>query len=560
MGGLHQELIKLGENPGWEWGKLAPQHHFLTSSDQFTMFSGGFGTGKTSSLCAKVVGLLTYVPGNLGYLGRKDGKALRQTTVLFLLDEMIPKDWIARHDVQKGILTLVPEIGGSTLIYGDFKDTGDLKNHNLGFFAIDQTEEIEWNIWEFLAGRLRRKVPIVDQVTGKYLFWVGGYCEKSKKRHFAVGRDSTQCVLCGKTLVQFSDKPDKETKTPPWDIVIYPRFGFGVCNTEGPDHWIFEKFSGLPGPQNNVSKGLPGYTAFHATTYDALAAGFVDKEYVAALETTYSANPLMYKRYLLGEWVVAEGLVFPEFKRDLHIIHEDSVRPDGQPLLESWLPVQEYIDPGITAPTAVGWVVVEHCTCGCNKPNFYLIDEHYVANPTPEYHCHQIKQHREELKRHVISTEMDSQSFSKTNIQKLTESNESRLYSVADLYITEGVYVRRNQKDRVAGRAIFSQLLNIDPDHKHPITGEFGAPHFFVFSRNTHFIDEISIYKWKEQKEEPIDKNDHHMNGIVSFMNGRPEYRIGSPPIVDTRTDFQKDLEDELDELTGQHVIDFMEM
>jgi hypothetical protein len=199
--------------------------------------------------------------------------------------------------------------------------------------------------------------------------------------------------------------------------------------------------------------------------------------------------------------------------------------------------------------------------------DFWLIDEHYVISHIPEYHCDQIKQHRQEIKRHVISTEMDEQAFSKSNIQKVSESNESRLYSLAQLYIDEGIYVRRNQKDWDGGHARLSSALAPDPKHLHPVTGEPGAPHFFVFSKCRSFLSEVLGYKWKKRKtdsstqEEPQDRDDHHMDGIISFMAGRPEHKIVEPEKADHRSPFQKELAEEFEELTGTgETVDFMEM
>ncbi len=508
---------------------------------------------------------MTMIPGNLGYLARQDGKALKQTTMVDLL-EKIPKEWIQSHDSQKGMLKLTPDVGGSMLIYGDLKDLGDLKNHNLGFFAIDQTEETEWEAWEFLVGRLRRKNPYIDQETGKRQYWVHGECQVSGQRHFAIGGESVACVLCHQPLPSFSEKVDRKTKLPIWELMIYPRYGFGVCNTEGPDHWIYAKFKGLPGQDDILSEGIEGYRAYHATTYEGLAAGFVDNDYVKNLERTYEGNALMYDRYLLGKWVVAEGLIFPGFSKEHHIIHDDQVRYDGESLFNEDHCLQEYIDPGITSVTAAGWVIVEHCKCGCGRPNYYVVDEHYVASSIPEYHCEQIKEKRKELGRQVISTEMDNQAFSMSNVQKITESNEARLYSMAQLYIEQGIYVRRNQKDWDSGHARLTSAMAQDPTHLHPITGEPGAPHFFVLSRCKHFIWEMLKYKWKKRKtdsyrkDEPVDRDDHHMDGIISFMAGRPEHRVIDPERPDTRSEFHKAIEDELDALTGVGTLDFMEM
>ena len=564
MGQVSQWLNEHGESPAWDWERLPTQKDFIVSPKTFTMYSGGFGTGKTYGLVAKVLGLMTGVPNNLGMLARQDGKALRQTTLLTLL-EMIPKSWIAAHDSQKGVLKLHQAVGGSALIYGDLKDKGDLKNHNLGFFAVDPAEDMEWNSWQFLAGRLRRRTPIIDPETKLRQYLVEGGCQ-GQTHHYVKGANIKVCQQCGSDLPSFDERTNPNTGRPYWDMIIYPRFGFGVCNTEDPNHWIYEKFSNLPGPGNERSQGIEGYEAFSATTYDGMSAGFVDQAYVRGLELTYKNNPLMYDRYLLGKWVTAEGRVFPEFSKENHVYCPEEKRYDGEVLHPDWLPIHEYIDPGISATTAVGWVVVEHCNCGCGKPNFYVVDEHYVASPIPEYHCQQIKEKRSTLGRHVVSTEMDEQSFSKTNIQKLTTTNESRLYSLAQLYIEGGIFVRRNQKDWDSGHARLSAALAEDPNHINPFTGKQGAPHFFVSMNCRWFIKEILNYKWKKRKtdsqqtEEPVDKDDHHMDGIISFMAGRPEYRVTSPEQPDTRPEFQRQYEDELEMLTGFGKIDFMEM
>ena len=148
-----------------------------------------------------------------------------------------------------------PEYGGSTLIYGDFKDLNDLKNHPLGFFAIDQAEEITEPIWNFLSGRLRRKVPILTADFKRQYRVIGKkscYAELEDKRHYAIHGD-TACRYCGIKLPKFSERLPKNAKelpedlrVPPWDLIIYPRYGLGVCNPEGTDHWIYRLFPGQP--------------------------------------------------------------------------------------------------------------------------------------------------------------------------------------------------------------------------------------------------------------------------------------------------------------------------
>jgi hypothetical protein len=68
---------------------------------------------------------------------------------------MLPKSWIKRHNEAKGFIQLKAEVGGSKLIYGDFKDLNDLKNMPLGFFAIDQMEEVPQSVFDYLVGRIQ---------------------------------------------------------------------------------------------------------------------------------------------------------------------------------------------------------------------------------------------------------------------------------------------------------------------------------------------------------------------------------------------------------------------
>ena len=533
---LAAALNEAGESSQWRWDKLPAQEQFLTAAEPFTCFSGGFGSGKTTALCAKVILLMTAIPNNLGYLGRLDGKSLRHSTMQSLMD-MLPKEYIKKHNEQNGFIQLHPEVGGSKLVYGDFKDLNDLKNIPLGFYAIDQMEEVPFAVWEYLAGRIRRRTPVLTQ-DGQRQYYVKGNCPANpvpaaQGRHYATSDDvsTLQCHLCQAPLPPYSDERSDDDKTPPWDLIIYKRYGFGVCNPEGPSHWIYKTFSGIPG-QHGVSTGIPDHVAFHATVYDGLRAGFVDSEYVNNLENIYSNNKTMWDRYMLGKWVEAEGLVYPTWSRERHVVPYQSVRWDtNDPILQPGSGhLFEYIDHGLTAATAVGWVYTESCHCGCNKTNYYLVDEHYEGGKTVSYHAAQIKAHRIRLGNHPVqATYLDSQAFSKTLMGAKGTPKENELYSVADEYIDNDILPVPNQKDWKVGYDRLSELLLVDPNHVHPVTGIKGAPHFLAFNTCKQFVQEIETHKWRivknaaePRKDEPADGHDHHMDGINGFLASRP--------------------------------------
>lgn len=536
---LEEFLSTEKEFTKWDFGRLAQQEEFLSSPIRYKMLSGGFGSGKTSVLCAAVISLLTQIPKNLGFLGRLDGKALRQTTMIALQDMLHPSMY-TRND-QQGRMTMKPEYGGSTLIYGDFKDLNDLKNHPLGFFAIDQAEEVDEVVWDFLCGRLRRKVPILTEDHVRQ-YRVSGVCyaaDLDNRRHYAIQGD-TKCRSCGANLVPFSEKLPKNAKDlpedmriPPWDLIIYPRFGLGVCNPEGTDHWIYQTFPGLPDKDGNLGRGTQKANlkekvqAWHTDTYDGLAAGFLDHEYVSDLEAKYQSNKAMSLRYLMGRWVAAEGLVYPGFTLDRHVIDRRAVRAsDGKPVVPAHLPVYEYIDHGTTAPTAVGWVAIEACECGCQQDNFYLIAEHYEAEKPVSYHAAIIKAIRGQIPNQILATYLDSAAFAKTYAK--FKGDEDKLYAISDEYHDHDIWCVRNQKDWDTGYNRITELLLDDPTHCHPVTGQPGAPHFLIMNQCHNAITEFERYKWKQNRltdrvsEEPVDRDDHHMDGLNGLFASRP--------------------------------------
>ena len=201
-------------------------------------------------------------------------------------------------------------------------------------------------------------------------------------------------------------------------------------------------------------------------------------------------------------------------------------------MLDPQLGMYEYIDHGFTAPTAVGWVVIQKCDCGCDRLNYYLVDEHYEKEKVVSFHAAGIRMHRERLPYKLLATYLDSQAFSKTLMGGTGTPRENELYSVADEYMDHQIFAVPNQKDWKAGHNRVGELLSIDPNHVHPVTGQQGAPHLFVLSHNVNFIYEIETYKWKKVRnqvtvsDEPADGNDNHMDGLNGFITSRPtEYR-----------------------------------
>jgi hypothetical protein len=349
-----------------------------------------------------------------------------------------------------------------------------------------------------------------------------------------------RCMLCNGNLVAFSEalpkkRDDGRPRVRPWDLITYPRFGLGVCNPEGPSHWIYQYFPGLPGAQNVVSgPGLPGYKAYHATTYDALTAGFVDEEYLTGMENQYRVQaPTMFDRYILGVWVEADGLVYPGFNRSLSVINRHARRFDESELLKPDLPMYEHLDPAMGGTTAVGFLVIEPCECGCEKENIWVVDEHYLAAKVVSHHANCIKVKRQGLPYPLQATYIDSQCMSRTLMGQKGTPREDELYSIADEYLDHGIGVVPNQKNWDVGYNKINEALNVDPTHQHPVTGQMGAPHFFVLSHCINYVKEFETYKWKKKRhnseygDEPVDGGDDLLDGLNGLLASRPSPQGG---------------------------------
>lgn len=138
-----------------QWILNPKQEEFIKSDKRYKLFSGGFGAGKTLALELAVLDLLLRYPGNLGLLGRMTYQDLRDTVQKEFL-QMIPKFWIKSYNKSERRLTLFND---SELLFKhlDKVSEQEVKSLNLGFFAIDQAEQVTEPVYLALKGRLRRQ-------------------------------------------------------------------------------------------------------------------------------------------------------------------------------------------------------------------------------------------------------------------------------------------------------------------------------------------------------------------------------------------------------------------
>jgi PBSX family phage terminase large subunit len=106
----------------------------------------------------------------------------------------------------------------------------------------------------------------------------------------------------------------------------------GALNPQDPNHWL--------------KKFLESDADIYCQKYTIFDNPFLPQEFITNLCKEYSGS-VYYRRYILGEWALAEGLVYPMFSREKHIIHEPATYNSRNVYLVS-------IDYGTVNPFAVG--------------------------------------------------------------------------------------------------------------------------------------------------------------------------------------------------------------
>ena len=89
----------------------------------------------------------------------------------------------------------------------------------------------------------------------------------------------------------------------------------GALNPQGPNHWLKEFLD-----SEDFDTYVQKYTIFDNP--------FLDSDFVKNLCKEYEGS-VYYKRYILGEWALAEGLVYPMFNREKHVFSGEIERVRG---------------------------------------------------------------------------------------------------------------------------------------------------------------------------------------------------------------------------------------
>lgn len=139
------------------------QREFHQLGGKYRLFTGGWGNGKTSAGCMEALALALEYPGSTGLIARKTRPELKATTQDMFFNGAgggvpgeftgCPQEIIKKFNKTEGRLEL---INGSVIHFWPLDEPAKLQNLNLGWYLIDQAEEVTEDMFLMLEGRLRQ--------------------------------------------------------------------------------------------------------------------------------------------------------------------------------------------------------------------------------------------------------------------------------------------------------------------------------------------------------------------------------------------------------------------
>lgn len=249
------------------------------------------------------------------------------------------------------------------------------------------------------------------------------------------------------------------------------------CNPAGPEHWFYKEWV-LPAKQKNMIR-------LHFTMRDNLS---LAPSIRARYESMFTG--VFYRRYILGEWCVAEGLVYDFFGED-QLTDED---PESGEYYIS-------IDYGTLNPFSAGLWCWDGKTA-TRVREYYYSGREEKAQKTDEEYYQELEKLAGEIKIRQVVVDPSAASF------------------IATIRRHGRFTVKKAKNDVVPGILVTADLLR-----------EGRAK---IHRRCKDCRREFGLYRWDEKQttDKPIKENDHSMDDtryfcatILAYLVHRREYK-----------------------------------
>lgn len=472
------------------------QWHFHRSRAKIQIFGGGFANGKTSAACIKALRLAKDYPGSNGLMARSTYPKLNDTLRKEFF-KWCPKHWIKSFSKTDNVVTLT---NGSTINFryisqqgkSQESSTSNLLSATYDWIVVDQMEDPEIQAKDFddLLGRLRGSARYNPDPNDRDPMYPPESMPHNGTRWFIITCNPTRNWVYKKLIKPLHDY-QKGIINP--DLMVDP-------NTKKPIMELFE-----------------GSTYTNADNLEA--------DFIQTLETAYKGQ--MRDRFLLGKWAAYEGLVFPTYAPEIHMIPDADIKEYFRQLRKG--ANRHAISPSIVEGFDYGLAVPSCYTLGLgdHRGNVITVDGFYTDPKSDEGNDITVMARKIKAIRQNWGVREDRAVLADPSVFKRSPSKTTVSITVAGLFAGEGISMIRANNEIASGITRMNSYLHINRMHKHPIYDTYGAPHLY-FNAKLDFIDrEITEYYWQkdtqgEYTDEPVDRNDHAMNTLKYMLSMNP--------------------------------------
>lgn len=278
---------------------------------------------------------------------------------------------------------------------------------------------------------------------------------------------------------------------PPFDI--YEECRMRVLDREGDIFGTMTPLKGLTWVYDEIYLNTPGDPDVFHITMEWADNPFLNPEEVEKLSAHMKGENLESRRY--GRFYANEGLVYPEFDPNIHIIEPFELPAEWQSMIS--------IDPGLNNPLSCHFYYLDY------DGNVYAAAEHYEKGKDITYHAEAIKKIANSLNWKKNAGGMLEALIDSAAAQRTLASKRS----VAELFFDRGIAV--NTK---VNKNVFSGIATVKD---YLINRKL-----FIFKNCVNLIREFKSYWWGAG-DAPQKRDDHALDELRYYLMTRP---LNRPP------------------------------
>lgn len=471
---------------------------FANSRAKIQFFGGGYGNGKTSAMVIKVLQIAKDYPGCNILVARSTYPKLNDTIRKTFI-EFCPPEWIENFPMSKNSENTCTLTNGSKINFryisqrkgtDDGGSTSNLLSATYDLIVVDQIEDPEIIHKDFvdLLGRLR----------GDTVYRGNDHTmPRTGPRWLLVSSNPTRNWVYKQIIEPYHHYMKTGNIRDNLLCLRYPDTQKAILDEHGKPQLLLEVVEGST------------YTNAHILSAD----------FIQTLESAYTGQ--MKDRFLRGEWAAYEGLVYPDFNENVHVLPEHQIRFHLRELMAkgakiSWI---EGYDHGLQSPSCYLLAFVDMAG------NIFVVDGYYEKEAPIDWQAATITQTRNTYyaKSKFIMADPSILRRSATG-GKVVGRTVSDMFFETD----RSIVMARGNNDIQNGIRKIRSYLQLYSFHQHPITGEAPAPYLFISDKLTWLVDEFSSYYWRsdssgEREDTPVDRNDHALDALKYMLSTAPE-------------------------------------